>query len=102
MVTISIGGMERNAADADASWVTQNVNGPRHDGLPVCVSVAISTGGMNMRLATPDCSTAPGATRRPNAREQLVFDLWRRLHLGDPDFTAGNVIAFLRQMDQLL
>lgn len=102
MVTIRIGGVERNAADADASWVTQNVNGPRHEGLAVCVIVGINEDGVNMRLATPACSGAPGATRRPNAREQLVFDLWRRLHLADPDFTAGNVLAFLRQLDQRL
>jgi hypothetical protein len=100
--TVTIAGDTRNLSDVDESWVTQQVNRRRRDGLAVCVVVKVETTGLNMTLATSACvGSGGGGGRLPNPREQDVFDMWNSLRLNTSDFTGGNLVAFLKQLRRL-
>ena len=102
MRTIKIGNDERLLSEADAQWITQEINGRRQNGSAVCVIVAIKTDGLDVRLSTPACGGAGGGGRQPTNREQAVFDLWHKHKLNDSDFSPGGVIAFVKQVAQFL
>lgn len=98
MIFVSIAGDERSLQDASPDWITQQVERRRRDGLRVCVTVTIKTGELDMRLWTPECGSGGGG-RAPTVREARVFNLWTKLHLNQPGWSPGNIIAFLRQVD---
>ncbi len=101
MIRIRIAGLDRDFSDdlrdLDESWINQHINRRKADGLQVCVQVEIEVDSLHILLTTPGCPTGGGG-RSPNAREQEVFELWRKLGLDSSDFSGGNVIAFLKQM----
>ena len=102
MRTIKIGNDERSLGQADAQWITQEINGRRQSGAAVCVIVAIKTDDLDLRLSTPACGGAGGGGRQPTNREQAVLDLWRKHKLNDSDFSPGGVVAFVKQVSQFL
>jgi hypothetical protein len=102
MVTIRIGDDTRRLEDVDESWITRQVNNRRREGLPICVEVAINTGAVNVRLATPACGTGRAAGRQPRPDEADIIQLWNKLGLGSDDFSAGNLVAFVKQLARLL
>lgn len=102
MNNIKIGNEQRPLADADAQWITQQINGRRKDGLVVCVVVEITAGEIDVRFATPTCGGRGGGGRRLTTREQDVLDLWQQHHLNDEKFSPGDVVAFVRQVLRLI
>jgi hypothetical protein len=98
MITVAIAGETRDISDASESWINQQINRRRKDGFSVCVVITINTSGVNVTLSTPGCSVGFGGGRAPNANEREVFELWDKRGLNRPDFTAGNLIAFLKQI----
>ncbi|TAL72898.1 MAG: hypothetical protein EPN56_14195 [Rhodanobacter sp.] len=99
MIFVSIASDERSLQDANPDWITQQVERRRRDGLQVCVTVIIKSGGLDMRLSTPEC-VSRGGSRAPTAQEAHVFNLWTKFHLNQPGWSPGNLIAFLRQLDR--
>lgn len=97
-IRIVIGTSERDLNDASESWINEQINRRKADGLPVCVKVLIDKPGIKMSLSTPTCQQSGGGGRPPNADEHKIFQLWERLHLGTDKFTGGNLIAFLKQL----
>jgi hypothetical protein len=103
MSSIRIGADERRLAEADAHWITQEINARRRDGNSVCVVVTISTDELNLHLATPSCSGGGGGGGRPpTAREKAILDLWSQRGLSESMFQAGDVIAFVQQVQRYL
>jgi hypothetical protein len=102
MIRIRIGDMERELANADEHWITEQINRRRADGQTVCVRVTVHEGDLNMELSTPTCEARGGSNRPPRPREKEVFDLWDKRGLNDADFTGGNLVAFLKQLKSLL
>ena len=102
MNTIRIGSETGSLIHATESWINEEINRRRHDGQNVCVEVAINTGGLNIRLATPGCGEGAGGGRAPNANEQEVLDLWSKRGFDSADFTGGNLVAFLKQLRRLV
>jgi hypothetical protein len=98
MNTISIGNDSRPLEQADPEWITQQINGRRKDGLPVCVRVSIHTAELNLTYSTPTCASSGGGGRPPTAREREILDLWGKHGLNELDFAPGNVVAFVRQV----
>ena len=97
MVSVLIAGESRQLEDATESWITQQINRRRRDGLMVCVQVTIQLSGLMMCLSTPGCDRAGAGSRPPSNSEREVLALWNQLGLNRPDFAPGNVIAFLKQ-----
>ena len=103
MITIQIGGSgERRLEEADESWINQQINRRRDEGQPVCVRVTITTTSLNLTLTTPGCAGTGGGGRAPNQREQQVFELWQKRGLNTADFSGGNLVAFLKQLERLI
>jgi hypothetical protein len=102
MIRIRIGNEERDLVDADAQWINQQVNRRRTDRQNVCVMVTINEDNMNLLLATPTCGAGKGGGRLPNPQEKEILDLWNQRGLNREDFTGGNLVAFLKQLDRIL
>jgi hypothetical protein len=102
MITVYVGNDQRSLEDADEHWITQQVNRRRADELPVCVRIEIRVDGANLTLATPACQSFGGGGRPPNVLERRIFDLWEKLHLNMLNFSAGNVVAFLKQLSRFV
>lgn len=101
MISISIGETERELADATPDWINQQINRRRDDRRPVCVRVRIDCPGVKMTVASPACPSGM-ATRPPNCDEKRIFGLWAKRGLDKEDFTGGNLVAFLRQLQDVV
>lgn len=97
-IRVRIGETERGLYEADEHWINQQINRRRHDGQRICVRVFIKDGFLNMILSTPGCPNSGSGGRPPNPHEKRIFDLWNKLGLNKPEFHAGNVTAFLKQV----
>lgn len=102
MIKIRIADVEKELASADEQWINQQINRRRADGQTVCVMVTVHEGGLNMVLTTPTCGAGGSGGRLPRPEESKVFDLWKKRGLDDENFTGGNVMAFLKQLQHLL
>lgn len=98
MITIRIGEEHRSLQEATPSWITEQIQRRRADGQAVCVRVSIQHGGLNMSLATPNCASTQGGGRPPTQNEKELFTLWADRGLNDPDFSGGNLVAFVAQL----
>jgi hypothetical protein len=102
MIKIKIGPDERKLEDASESWINQQINRLRKEQERVCVRVRIKHNSVNVLLASRECAPSGGIPRPPNPKEEKILDLWEKRGLNSPDFHAGQVIAFLKQVRTLL
>lgn len=102
MISVTIGGECRAFNDVDPQWVTRLVDGCSRNGLAVCVMVEIDVPGAKLVLATSSCGSGGGGRRALTATESQVIAAWRMLNLGEANFSAGNVVAFLQRLRHLL
>lgn len=102
MVSVTIAGEARKLADVTEEWINRSINKPKSEGLPVCVTVAINEGAVNVRLSTPGCDGTGGGSGTPNRREKEIFVLWEKRGLTAADFRGGNLTAFLKQLQKKL
>lgn len=100
MVTVQIGPDQRSIGDVTSAWVNEQINRRRHENRPVCVQVRVQEGSLHMVLSTPGCQCNGSATRPPSEDERQILLLWERRGLDQPDFTGGNLIAFLQQLSR--
>ena len=98
MIRVRIGDSEREFSSISEGWVNQQINRRRADGQNVCVRVIIRHGQLNMTLSTPSCPQGTSG-RPPNRHEKQVFDLWEKRGLNKDQFTGGNLVAFLKQLN---
>ncbi len=101
MTTVKIGGDERLLSDADPQWVEREINGRRHDGLPVTVVVIVQANDAELCLMAPPRGGG-GGSRHFTTRELAVIEAWEQNGLNGADFSAGSLIAFLRRLAHLL
>ena len=101
MTSIRIGESERALGEATPDWINQQVNRRRRDRTPICVRVHIDCPGVNVLLTTPACGGG-AAGRPPNRAEGRIVQLWQDRGLNSDDFTGGNVVAFLKQLEDLV
>lgn len=103
MSTISIDGQQRSLSDAIPQWIHDQIDPRSRDGKRSCVQVSIHTTEVDLALTTPTCQVAgSGGGRRPNAREAEIFRIWEQQKLNTSEFSVGNVIAFVKQVLNLL
>jgi hypothetical protein len=102
MIKIQIGLDERTLDEADPSWINQQINKRKADNVFVCVKVIINDGSMNMMLSTPDSEKKATSRRMPTEQEREIFELWDKHKLNEEDFSGGNIVAFLKQLERLI
>lgn len=97
--TITIGGTSKPLKEADAAWVTSQING--RGGNSVCVAISIRTEEINLNLVTKACHTGGGGggnQRQFRAKELELIDIWNRKNLGDADFKLGHMVSFINDV----
>jgi len=102
MIRIQIGIDERTIDAAEPNWINQQINRRRSLQEPICVRVKIKIGDVNLMLSTPNCQCFGGDGSPLNSKENQIVELWNRLRLNENDFSGGNLVAFLKQVDKLL
>jgi len=102
MIRIAIGNEEREFAEADADWINQQIDRRQSDNEPVCVRVTIQCYGLEMTLASAGCGQGGGGGRPLQAHEKEVVQLWEKHRLNAGTFSGGNLVAFLKQLDNLI
>ena len=103
MVKVYVGSEERDWKQVDQHWLCNQINGRRGAGEGVCVRIVIIEHDIDLTMRTLGCSVGLGGGGRPLTKpEAKIVDLWRKLHLDQPDFSCGNVHAFLVQLARLI
>lgn len=96
---IIIGTEDHDLHDIDESWIAQQIVRRKQAGVPVCVVVKLDSNGLNLTLASGDCSSSGGGGRwTPSPQQQYVIDLWNKHNLSQSDINPGELIAFLKQV----
>lgn len=98
MVTVTIAGEQRDLEEVSERWINRSTNRAKSQNLPVCVRVEVHDNGLSLNLTTPSCNSGGGGGRPPNHAEKQVISLWRQQGLDSSDFRGGNVLAFLKQL----
>lgn len=103
MITIQIGSSALPLPQADPNWVAEQLRRRRQDGQSVCVRVTVDVRpDISIQLSTVNCPRGNGVVRSLSSREQMIFDLWEKHHLDNPEIEPGNLISFLRQLGRLV
>ena len=98
MNKIKIGGIEKALSETSEQWISEQIRNRRQAGEPVCVQVWIQADGVDLYLSTPQCAgTGGGGGRMPNTAESELIKRWNDRHLGQGEWSVGNLIAFLKQ-----
>ncbi|MDP1682073.1 MAG: hypothetical protein Q8L39_09910 [Burkholderiales bacterium] len=98
MSKVRIEDSERTIGEATPQWINEQINRRRADGIAVCVQVIFDQKPLEFALSTPTCARGGGGGRPLNQEELKVLSLWEKLHLNTPEFTSGNLVAFLKQV----
>ncbi len=101
-ITVQIGDSQRSLDSVTADWIHDQIDRRQRDRASICIIVSIAEAGLNLRLSTPSCSGLAGGGRAPTQEEQKIFDLWNERKLNSNDFSAGEVVAFLKQLGRLI
>lgn len=101
MITVEIGESKRNLEDANPDWINQQVNRRRRDSVAICVRVRVKCADIDLVVSTPACPGGGGG-RQATERELELFELWDARGLNRQGFTGGNLVAFLRQLQDLV
>lgn len=102
MFTVQIGNEQRPLNDVDDAWINRKINERFSAGASVCVQVRIQEPNIDLLLTTPDCAIGGGAGRQANPHEAKIFQLWEQRGLRRPNYTGGDLIAFLKQVGSYL
>lgn len=100
-VRICIGDSEKKWEDVKPSWITHEWKERQRKGEDVWFKVAIKSEHVNITLATPNYPSSGGGGVLNDAQRRIL-DLWKKRGLLGSSFNAGNLIAFLNQLDKVL
>jgi len=98
MIIVHIGPHKKDIEEIEESWIHQQINRRREDGLSVCVRVSIRHASANVLLSTPNCPTSGRRLLSPNPQENKIIDLWKKCGLKQSDFNSQGLVAFLKQI----
>ena len=102
MITVTIGNEAREWPSVTPAWISEAIRKLREAGVEICVQVKIHCNGVNLNLATPACGGGGGGGREPNAEEFRIIQLWEKRHLNIGVVNTGEVISFLKQLEDIL
>lgn len=98
MSYIRIGDEQRNIADADQQWLSEQLRRRRAAGGSTCIQVSLKTSSIDILLSTPECGGGGGGGRAPSTQERLLFDEWAKRGLGGAGYSVGDIISFLQEV----
>jgi hypothetical protein len=101
MITVFLGGSSRELGAISEGWIKEQIERRRDGNVPICIRVEIRCRLANMTLSTIGCGNHDGGGRLPNSVEQRIFDLWDAWKLNTSDFSAGNLIGFLKRAEEM-
>ena len=102
MITVTVAGIEQSLEGLSESWLHEQTRRRQKAGEPVCVRVVVNTSDINVGVSSGACPAGPGGSRRPNAKEQQILDLWSHFGLGHGDLNSGKLVAFLQRLRSLV
>jgi hypothetical protein len=102
MSKVRIGTSEHKFCDVSESWINHEVRQRQEDGQSVCAQVTLKGQSIDMILSTPQCSIGHGGGRHPNEKEEEILKLWEKERLRDPNWTADNLISFVKKTHRLV
>jgi len=99
MINVYIKDSVREVQCVTPTWLREQIEDRREDGVSVCVRVNVQSGTLNMELLSSGCSSSgTGGGRPPTPQEQEIFDLWEKRGMKKDDFNIGQLVAFLNQL----
>lgn len=101
MIRVRVGISDYVLNDVREDWLNREINGRRHDGVPVCVQVTLRADDIDMVLSTSACGSSGGG-RSATPQDSAILKIWNQQHLNENGFTGENVIAFLKQVQSLI
>ena len=100
--TLTVGTESRSLDSWNEAEIVQAINRQRRDGQVVCVRLHLTESCADIRLATPQCAGGGAGGRAPTECERRLFDLWKKHHLNQADYSPGDLVSFLKQAPHLL
>jgi hypothetical protein len=100
MSYVKIGSEQQSLDSASEQWISEQLRRRRADGSSTCVQVLLKTSSIDVVLSTPDCQRGTGGGRPPTQQEKEIFELWDKRGLNRPNYTVGDLIAFLKQVER--
>lgn len=100
MIRVSVDGNTKSLDDWSQSELRDAIEARRSVGKDVCVRVHIESGGLNLTVSTPACSSGGGG-RPPTPQENEIFTLWAQRGMNVNDFKVGQLTAFLNQVKHI-
>src|SRR5690349_21811352 len=98
-VTVTIGSEIHSNDAITAGWIQGAMRELQRRDEPVCATVRVEGGDLNLTVFVGSCRPASGGGGRPpNAAEGEVFALQRKLHLDGPTFSPGELEAFVKHV----
>ena len=102
-IRIRIGQDEREFNQADEHWIISRIKQEQADQGNACIRIFIKAGDIDVILSSGGCPKSEGGGgRKPTAKEQEFFNLWRKLGLNANEVTGGKVNAFLKQARRII
>lgn len=98
MITVTVAGIEQDLAGLSESWLHEQIRRRQTAGESVCVQVEVRTSEVHVGVSTGTCPAKAVSSRRPNAKEREILELWKRFGLGDSDVNSGKLVAFLQRL----
>lgn len=95
-VTVSFGSDIREGGAITAGWIRAAMEAQERAGSPICATVKVQGGGIDLALPVGACPRGSGG-RPLTAAETDVVERYRRLHLDQVRFSPGELEAFVKQ-----
>jgi hypothetical protein len=104
-ITITIGGGANSIQsflDATDNWVWMRIHELRLCRLVAPFHISIQTQRASLILATPLEANAEHVQGEFNPLEQQIIDIWLRMGMHCPHYTAGSAVFFMQRLRLLL
>ena len=100
-VTVTFGTAAAANDAVTGGWIQAQMRTQDEAGQPICAHVLVEGGDISVSLPVGNCTSGGRGGRALNAAETEVVDLYRRRHLDQPQFSPGELEAFIRQAMRL-
>lgn len=97
-VTVSFDSDAKQNHAITAGWIHGAMVAQERAGQPICATVKVAGGGIELSLPVGACPRGGGGSRPLSAAESEVVELYRRHHLDQTRFSPGELEAFVKQV----